>query len=289
MPPSSPSAAPKEIPSVKAAPRVSLGLHLGELAIAASSSGRDVVIAANSGYAVSNDGGQTFQTNPLPHPANVDPKGDPTVAVGMSGAFYLGYVAIGTAGCSIAVSKSSDNGRRFDLLGHAALCRLTERCFPDQGHLAVDPANSGVGGEDQLYLAYRQCSGNANPTDPGQSPCSRETASCRGQPSLVCSPDGGKTWGARTSIGSLNEIETAAMLVQNSSDADFPRVAVGADGIGYVVFRNGHQLQLSKYSSCTAGLRKLGPTITIPAAMSTPCPDSQLIDQCHCPVPGLDR
>jgi hypothetical protein len=207
----------------------------------------------------------------------------------MSGAFYLGYVAIGTAGCSIAVSKSSDNGRRFDLLGHAALCRLTERCFPDQGHLAVDPANSGVGGEDQLYLAYRQCSGNANPTDPGQSPCSRETASCRGQPSLVCSPDGGKTWGARTSIGSLNEIETAAMLVQNSSDADFPRVAVGADGIVYVVFRNGHQLQLSKYSSCTAGLRKLGPTITIPAAMSTPCPDSQLIDQCHCPVPGLDR
>jgi hypothetical protein len=270
-------------------------LIFGSLEIAASKNGQHVIIAGNSGYAVSHDFGKTYgKRHPIPLPFKS--MGDPTIARGRSSAFYTGYIGLpdGTvssrniSGCSISISKSLNNGSDFKFLGHAAFCPRSGQhlCFPDQGHLAADLFNPGARGADQLYLVYRHCRG-----DPTQPPitCEDTLKWCRGQPSLVCSKDGGVTWGPPRQIKDPGSLLTKDLLVENSGAADFPRVTVARNGMVYVIFRNGNLLQLAKFSSCSSGLERLGETITIPVANRRDCEDEKLIDKCFCPFAGLDR
>jgi hypothetical protein len=272
-------ATPRRLATPRTTSSVAVPLEFGELEIAVSQNGQNVVIAANSGYAYSHDFGATFTAAPVPVPFKH--RGDPSVTVGKSGAFYVGYVGLpdgsvaagGASGCSTAISKSVDNGMTFNFLSHAALCPKTgtSLCFPDQAHIAADRINAGSGGADQLYSVYRNCLGEGSP-----STCEDTLRRCRGQPSIVCSVDGGLNW-------------NIAEHIETSSNADFPRMAVAQDGVVYVVFRNANHLQLAKYSSCDSGLVKLGTTITIPTGDTRACPDDQLFEMCHCPVAGLDR
>jgi hypothetical protein len=263
-----------------------VGLSMGELEIAASKDGKHIVIAANKGYAVSNDGGPfsatpwTEQVGPFPFKH----RGDPSVTVGLSGAFYYAYIGLpngevaakGKTGCSTAFGKSVDNGQKFHFLNHATLCPRTGvgKCFPDQAHIAADQVNAGVDGADQLYSVYRTCSGLGTKEE---KECGDTTTWCRGKPSIVCSKNGGEAW-------------TQPLLIENSGSADFPRVTVASDGFVYVIYRNGNLLKLAKYSSCASGLvMQPGFPLIIPVGNTRLCADDQGLDRCHCPIAGLDR
>ena len=81
---------------------------------------------------------------------------------------------------------------------------------------------------------------------------------------IVCSNDGGQNW-------------TAAAFFAG----DFPRITVGQDGFVYVVFRNGNNVNLHRFNSCTAGL---APQAGFPVTVATVGPNFV-----QCPMPGLDR
>ena len=290
---------PDKLAGAEAPPAVATGLPFGELEIAASSDGQHIVIAANSGYAVSHDFGKKFAKRSIPLPSSFKPRGDPTIAVGNRNAFYIGYVAqpeptaASRGGCSISIVKSTANGEDFKFLSHAAFCPKrvppgSSLCFPDQGHMAADRTKTRSDQPDQLYLVYRHCTGQQHPGDPALDTCDQATKWCRGRPSIVCSMDAGKTWGTPRDIKKGRSVQAKPLLVEGSGDADFPRVAVARNGDVYVVFRNGNLLQFARYSSCASGLQKIGGTILITEVMNG-CSSKQLIDKCHCPIAGLDR
>jgi len=240
----------------------------GELQIALSKDGRYVVIGANSGIFVSSDFGDTFNAaktpsakNPIPFPNG----GDPTLGTGANGAFYLGFVGFpdgtpaagGVTGCADSVMASTDNGRNFKFVGHAALCPLTGNiCLPDSPQMAVDDRNSTQSG-DQLYMVWRNFprSGVSQCTDMGGK-YGYPT------PTISCSVDGGHNWQYQATVG----------------NGDFGRITVGMDGFVYVVYASGRNLMLNKFSSCATGLNtQSGFPVTIAQFVDVGCP------------PGLDR
>ncbi len=236
---------------------------LGELEVAASTNGQNVVVAANSGYSSSSNGGGSFTFRggtPSPFPAD----GDPSLGVGVSGAFYYGFIgypngsaaALGVNGCSTGISASTDNGVTFPFRNHAVVCPNTGSvCFPDQPHITADRFNAAPGG-DQIYSVWR----NFTPTG-SVSSCSFGSGYVT--PSIVCSANGGTTWTTPTAIGA----------------GDFPRITVGSDGFVYVAYRSGANGMINKYSSCSAGLaQQVGFPVTVAA-----------FNDVTCPVPGLDR
>lgn len=238
----------------------------GELEVAASADGQTVVVAANGGYSNSIDGGQNF-TFRGGTPGAFPRDGDPTLAVGASGAFYYGFIgfpngttaALGVSGCSNSIGRSTDNAVTFPIVGHAVLCPQTGAiCLPDQPHIAADRVNS-AGGSDQVYNVWR------NFTPAGMPP-----PTCNGigggfvNAALVCSSNNAGTW-------------TAPALMPGGSD--FPRVAVGPDGFVYVVYRSGGNVMLNKFSSCASGLTQ---QVGFPQAVGT-------FTDVTCPVAGLDR
>ncbi len=239
----------------------------GELEVAVSADGQTVVVGANSGYSNSTDGGQTF-TYRGGTPGGFPRDGDPSLAVGASGAFYYGFIgypngtpaALGVSGCSNSIGRSTDNGVTFPIAGHAVLCPQTGAglCFPDQEHIAADRVNS-VAGSDQVYNVWR----NFLPVGPPPATCSGISS---GIPTagLVCSTNNGGTW-------------TAPTLMPGGSD--FPRVGVGPDGSVYVVYRSGGNVMLNKFSSCGSGLTQ---QVGFPATVGT-------FTMVTCPVAGLDR
>src|SRR5262249_49230197 len=82
-------------------------------------------------------------------------------------------------------------------------------------------------------------------------------------PMLTCSMDSANNWPTTRTL----------------AGGDFPRVTVGQDGFVYVVYRNGGNINLEKYSSCANGLTlQAGFPRTIAA-----------VTDVTCPVPGLDR
>ncbi len=239
----------------------------GEVEIAVSGTGTEVVVASNSGLSSSNDSGTTF------HAGNVGifPLSDPSLAVGASGNFYLSVIASpdgtpaqgGVTGCANAVS-SSPTGAQFAFAGHSTVCALSPgTCFPDQEHIGADATNVAGTGGDQLYVVWR----NFVPATP--------VMTCGGiaigviTATIVCSQDSGKTW-------SNPAVVTGA--------ADFPRVAVGSDGAVYVVSildpsPARASVILDKFNSCANGLQ-LQPGY--PTTVASPFTVT-------CPVPGLDR
>ena len=151
----------------------------GELEIAVSPNGQNVVIGQQSLFVTSNDGGQTF-----PFSGSVPfERGDPSLAYGQSGNFY--YAGIdqtpgcgGTPlfGCATGIARSTDNGQSFQFLSQAVVCPNSGAgaCFPDQEHIAADRVNAAPGG-DQVYSTWRNF--DATDQDAG----------------LVCSQNSGQT------------------------------------------------------------------------------------------------
>jgi hypothetical protein len=221
----------------------------GEFEIAASEDGQDVVIARQRHSVTSNNGGQTFRA-PIPLPFSN--RGDPSITVGESGAFY--WAAINNTagcggsplyGCATGVMASTDRGQTFPFVANAVQCPTAGggACFPDQHHIAADRWNAAAGG-DQVYSVWRNFTVGETPT-------------------IVCSQDNGVNWTAPAAI-----------------DAGYvPRVSVGADGFVYAVYGQGGNIRVNKYSSCDTGLvQQAGFPVTATAFTGVTCP-----------VPGLDR
>src|SRR5262245_24637512 len=227
-----------------------------EIEIAVSPNGRNIVVATNSGYSFSNDGGQNFTVNQqvnVPMTFN-RVNGDPSLAVGRSGTFYYALIGFPTATTnSTAMFVSTDNGQTFNFRANAVNCGGSGvpampgpgLCFADQEHIAADLFNAGPMGGDQVYSTWRNFDGADS------------------DPALVCSSNSGQTWTA--------PIDVAA--------GAFPRVGVGQDGFVYVIYRSGGNIMLHKYSSCSTGLTAQAGFPVVVAAVT----------DVACPLPGLDR
>jgi hypothetical protein len=193
----------------------------GELEIAVSNDGTNIVVAKQSGFVTSSDGGQTF-----PFSGNLPVNdGDSSLAFGQSGNFYHAALACFGGSCAapcpansncVEVAASTTNGQTFGALVNAVVCPNsgTGACSSDQEHIGADRVNPGVGG-DSVYMAFRDLSGSAN---------------------VTCSPDSGATWAPRLAL---------------EGGSDFPRVTVGSDGFFYVIYRNGGNIRIDKFNACT--------------------------------------
>src|SRR5438552_4908371 len=249
--------APSEMPA-PGSTRVQGGV--GELEVAVSNDGQHVVVAANSGYSFSDDGGQTFTSGGGTPCIYNRCDGDPSLAVGQSGAFYYSWIgrpfnqAGGTPanGWTDSLSRSTDNGHTYTFRSNAVFCPDTTPnvcTVPDREHIAADRLTGPATG-DRVYLVWRNFS-NVGLTA-----------------RIVCSSDGGGTWPTQQTV------DTAG---------DFPRITVGPDGFVYVVYflYSGANIiiNLHKFSTCDSGLTpQAGFPVTVSTAASVPCP-----------MPGLDR
>jgi hypothetical protein len=238
---------------------------VGELEVAVTNGGNDVVVAANSGWSRSHNGGVLF-TSGGPTPGTFPRDGDPSLAVATSGNIYYAFVgypdgsagAGGVTGCSDSVARSTDFGNTFPFLAHAVLCPSTGAglCFPDQEHIGADRLSAGT---DQLYVVWRQF------TPSGSPPNCRSITTGFVTPSIVCSANGGTVWTPPLAIGT----------------GDRPRVGVGRDGFVYVVYRSGLAILVNKFSSCGSGLvQQVGFPVTVASAAEVACPLAGL-DRCN--------
>src|SRR3972149_58994 len=233
----------------------------GELEIAMSPDGQNIVIGKNVGrWVASNDGGQTF---PLGGTVAAFNSGDPSLAHGQSASFYYAGIRGGCQPADMAgpfgytctgMARSTDNGGSFPLTGNAVVCPNADpagivvvpgSCFPDQEHIAADRTNMAPGG-DQVYSTWRNF--DATDQDAG----------------LVCSQDNGATW-------------TAPFDLMGNSF--FPRITVGQNGFVYVAAYGGGNYRLWKFSSCQSGLA-LQAGFPLNVVARTPV---------VCPFPGHDR
>ena len=250
-----PAPLPRSLQMAGLAQRVIPGGVASETEIAVSTNGQNVVIAQQFRYATSNDGGQTFPFNGFfPNTTS----GDPSLAFGRSGTFYAATINItfGPAGAILggatAFSASTDNGQTFTARTNAFTCPPPgpggcPANFPDQEHIAADRFNAAtVGGGDQVYSVWRPLNGTYG---------------------MVCSNDGGQNW-------------TAAIF----PTGDLPRITVAPDGFVFVVYQNGNDIEITRYSSCSAGLT---PQLGWPRVVTTLGPN--WAGGSPCTMPGLDR
>lgn len=227
----------------------------GEIEVAASPNGRNIVVARQRVFRSSTDGGQTFSAAASMPFTNSD--GDPSLAVAQSGNFYMAGLGCFDAPPSsqvrcIPFARSPNTGQPFTFLTNSVTCPASgvNACSPDQEHIAADRVNA-AGGGDQIYVVWR----NFNST--GQ------------DPAISCSQDSGANWTAPITV------ETPGLV---------PRITVGQDGFVYVIYRasfpNGN-IRLHKFSSCSAGLTpQLGFPVTVAAVTDVTCPVSGL-DRCN--------
>ena len=223
---------------------------VGELEIAASNDGLNVVVAANSGFSFSANSGANWMFGG-PTPCNqVVCDGDPSLAVGQTGAMYYAWIG-GPAVTQLGngISRSTDNGQTFPFASMAVQCPGASNCqVADQEHIAADRVNAGAMG-DRVYNVWRNF------------PLMGGMFSLR----IVCSGDNAANWGAQQVIGA----------------GDFPRVAVGRDGFVYVAWASGGNMMLHKYSNCDAGLAaQAGFPVVVSAFTNVVCPVPGL-DRCN--------
>jgi hypothetical protein len=261
--------AEKAPPHTKTIAAVQVNGGAGEVEVAASNDGH-VVVASNSGLAVSSDFGATFPTfigrgGFFTFPNN----GDPSTSVGASGNFYMSYLglpngttaAAGLNGCAVSVSDSANGGMGWGFAGHAASCPLNTTpaggtvCFPDQEHIAADRYHQTLTHHDQIYAVWRHFTANGIP-------CTSVTTG-NPTPSLSCSSNGASAWGAPVAVG----------------NGDHPRVAVGGDSSVYTLHMDGNSIVVHKFTSCENGLQAVtGFPVTV-----------QSITPPDCAVAGMDR
>ena len=264
-PDSLPTPAPRRAPGgLGEAPAPSAPLALanmvGEVEAAASTDGAQVVVAGQSTRTFfSTDAGTTFGSSVVSLPPGFGNNGDPSIALGASGRFYLSFLGMPSAGgCTATVAVSPPgSGASFSFVGNAALCPGSgdPKCFPDQEHIAADPNPSSTG-TDQLYVVWRHFTGWFG----GNCPTSNLHHPF---PTISCSLDGGASWRPPVPI----------------AGGDDARVTVGGDGSVWVVQRNGGAIAISKFNSCESGL-----------VMQPGFPkDLVRVSDPQCPVAGLDR
>ncbi len=196
----------------------------GEIEAAASNDGTQFVTDAACAISYSGSGGQTFAASAVNWtgiPPGLD--GDCTVTWGPSGNFYLGQLASSGANQYVAFAKSTDGGAHFNYVT-LAVNRSTGQpgaTNVDQPHIAADRWNASSSGGDMVYVVWHE-TGNF---------VSR----------VACSSNSGTNWGSP--------------VPASSGTFGFPRVAVGRDGMVYVVSRTWeNQIDVDKFSSCDAGL-----------------------------------
>ena len=218
----------------------------GEIEAAISMDGQRILTVANCSMSYSTNGGSSF-TNPQTDSAKAvddDLSGDCSIAWGPSGRFYrstLGRQVVALFRSTEPVTNSFPYVAR-------AVDRRRENINVDQPHIAADRWNMARGGGDRVYVVWQEA-----PKGASQWP-SR----------IACSSDSGATWGPPVDA--------------DSGDTSYPRVAVGADGMVYVVSRAGANINIAKFSDCDAGL---APQSGFPVAIT--------ISDVTCPIPGLDR
>jgi len=250
---------------------ISTGVGVGrELEIAVSPNGEDIVITSNGDRSLTPRDGSIFTashgsssfarevipTPPVPAGATgFDLRGDLSVARAPSGRFYVSYLGrerfpdVNRDTVSVAVSERDERGSGFSFLSHAVRCTDDNIFTTDQPHIAVDP-RVRPGRSDQVYVVWR-----ANQPKEGTT-CSGGNGRMLGfDIMLTCSADGGATW---------------PTTVRISEENMYPRVAVGHDGMVYVVWETGRHrtneadesrrsyptIFLTKLSSCEDGLRR---------------------------------
>jgi hypothetical protein len=221
---------------------------VGEFEVAASLSGRNVVIAGNGGAAVSGNGGSTFTTNVTGVVQN-----DVSLAVGVSGNFYAASIGSAPGSNTTRIVRSSDGGTNFVFLVNAVACSTNgPGCtLPDQEHIAADAFNIAPGGGDQVYSVWRSC-----------------TPGCLGA-LVTFSTNSGASWSPPTTV---------------DAGGDFPRITVGQDGSVYVVYAIGGSrdgIRIKRYSSAANGFA-LQSTFDVVATgnSNVPCPVPGL-DRCN--------
>ncbi|HXU81149.1 MAG TPA: carboxypeptidase-like regulatory domain-containing protein, partial [Polyangia bacterium] len=191
----------------------------GELQVAASDSENAVVYATQKGAYFSNDAGKTVaRATVFVGPAFGGNRGDPSVALGAPDAtghqaFYFSRIVEFTGGgaLGVAVHVGTSNGQTFNATGtpYPVDCRMAATCtVPDQPQLAADHHNRTASG-DQLYLAFR------NFRRAGAMTVNFGTT-------LLCSSDGGASWGDPDS-------DSLAM-----TGGDLARLTVAPDGSFFV-------------------------------------------------------
>jgi hypothetical protein len=238
-------------------PLLNLGMVNGELDIAVSNDGKNVVITRANQFIASNDGGQTFPfTSFLPVG-----DGDGTIAWAQSGNFYgsslFGGACPANSSC-VEIAPSTNNGQSFGTLVNAVVCPNSGggACSVDQEHIAADRFIAGAGGKDRVYMGLRDCLGG-----------------CGSKSFITCSPDSSATW---------------APLFSLEGGSDFPRVTVGQDGFFYVVYHVGGNIRIDKFNACTTSASQM-----TRASASFPTTVSSYNDVAGCEVangfPGLDR
>lgn len=144
----------------------------GELEVAVSSNGQNVVVATQFVYATSTNGGVTFPTAGGGFPSG---GGDPSLAFGLSGNFYHAAISGNATGFDV----STDGGVTWSFRANAFVCPsmgMNACNLPDQEHIAADRFNAASpGGGDMVYSAWRQLNGTWG---------------------IVCSNDSGANWSA---------------------------------------------------------------------------------------------
>jgi uncharacterized repeat protein (TIGR01451 family) len=227
-----------------------------ETEMAASASGQYVVVASQNVTRASADGGRTFPSGSSMPFSNF---GDPSLAWGQSGTFYLAGIkqnstcsgANPTNGCHTGMARSTNNGQAFTSTTDAVVCPVSGagNCFPDQEHIAADRVNAGTGSADQVYVVWRNFT--SGPT-----------------PAIVCSSDGGTTWSAPVAV---------------DTTGDWARVTVGGDGSVYVVYATSPPgtIFMHKYGSCTGGLTSAGSPVTVTAYNGVDCTTMPGLDRCN--------
>lgn len=246
----------------------------GELEVAVSNDGRNVVIAVNNlvGNApftqntvfFSNDGGASFQPSSLAaRPTTLINRRDPTVTRGGSNKFY--YAAL--QGSNIVLGNSPDSGATFNFVSNTGATCVTDpgavNCTSDQPHIAADPRQAFM---NNLYVVWREI--DAFP--PAGSANDIETAM------IQCSVDGGATWQQPQAIG-------RGMLV---------RITIGADGTPYAIFASGRNgaasIFIQRFTPCSSTLSEsLQPAFPLDANKRPLMVAS--FNNVACPMPGLDR
>ena len=217
----------------------------GEIEAAVSANGQTLVTNAACTLMFSTNFGASFSVSTV-NRGTINLDGDCTITWGRSGNFYLGQLGgfVNNAGpFTVAFFRSAQNGQTFGSLG-LAVNRLQQKINVDQPHVAADRWNRSNQNGDRVYVVWQETNNLVS--------------------RIACSLDSGANWGAPVNA--------------SGGTFSFPRVAVGSDGMVYVVSRSGGTAVIDKFSSCDNGLvRQPG------------FPRSLTIHDVPCPVPGLDR
>jgi hypothetical protein len=189
----------------------------GEIEATASLDGQSFVIDAACAISFSNNGGASFGGSNI-NTTGTPPNldGDCTVASGENPNFYLGQLGTNF----VALYRSNNKGVNFSYVT-TAVDRRSIGVNVDQPHLTADRWNASASNQDFVYIAWQ------------------ETSNFVGR--VACSSDGGSTW--------------SAPVDAHSGDFGYPRVAVGRDGMVYVVSRQWpNEIILDKFGNCDSGL-----------------------------------